>query len=154
MALLLIQPPRPTVAGILVRHQEGIVQFGTHIPKKAYLKNPNTVQRSTVQGGIDKDEVAAQAMDRELTEEYGSHFARQCEVRTMDVDPMLGVGSDGTPKLYHWYLILAQEHAEPTPNQEVHMFFWDDATLWNVILRLMSKSKAAMIRKLTQFALR
>ncbi len=114
---------RPTVAGLLVKRDDAGIHIGMHQSVRAMSKG--YVRYTTVGGGINPLEEPLVAMARELAEEYGDDFARECVIETLLASPIDGVGWSGMKKSYWWFLIRYQGNSMPNlQHSECMDFRW------------------------------
>jgi 8-oxo-dGTP pyrophosphatase MutT (NUDIX family) len=103
---------RPTVAGLLVKRDDKGIHIGMHQSVRAMSKG--YVRYTTVGGGIIPLEDPSVAMARELGEEYGENFARECTIETLLASPIDGAGWSGTKKSYWWFLLIQRGDTIPS----------------------------------------
>lgn len=140
-----VQQPRLTVAGFLTRVHHGILQVGTHISQKCH----DRVQLTTVGGGFETGEAAEDAMFRELAEEYGYHFAVECDIVPFIGFDQINVSSSGIPKRYQWFFIWVPDQVEPLINcDEVREFRWRSILDFDVVASAMTEGKGAMFSEI------
>ncbi len=106
---------RPTVAGLVVRRAEPFPLILIHWPSKAAQKGEENL--STAGGGMNPGETPAQAMARELEEEY--------QVTDALITPMSHPDWHFHGKRYHWCLVECLTRPQVVPlREEVAAIGW------------------------------
>jgi hypothetical protein len=84
-------------------------------------------------------------MLRELAEEYGHHFATECDIVPFAGFDKVNVSSSGILKRYQWFVIWVVDEVEPLINcDEVRTFRWRSILDFDAVASAMSEGKGAM----------